>query len=297
MTAKYNPNVPSITNNISEDIPNIQETLEYFKNVFQNFTTGWSDTVSTNIFPSKWNRVSIDSDDSPYAMTSTDMVIEVTAAAGAVEIDLLSAVSLAGRIVMIKVTDATNDVTLDPSGSQTIDGATSFVMTLSGEVIFLYSDGSNYQIIHHYKPGALLGDSTSGRVLRTSRLTIQDGSTASTLKCTLESKWNGDALTLVDNIAKGATTGAYTLSADGSAITIDSGSLSGPVIGIVSATIEHSEVVGMIESQVKADVTSTDIVLDFRLRYYADFGIYEDMTSLVQGTNYIYVNISYITSA
>lgn len=68
---------------------------------------------------------------------------------------------------------------------------------------------------------ALKTDGTAGRVLRVSEITIEDGTAADTLKCTVASIWNGDAIATTDNIAKGATTGNFTLDAGGTALTVD----------------------------------------------------------------------------
>ena len=77
---------------------------------------------------------------------------------------------------------------------------------------------------------ALETDDTMGRVLRLSELTVADGTAADTLKCTLASVWNGDAIAETDNVAKGATTGNFTLDAGGTTLTIETTGISGDTV-------------------------------------------------------------------
>ncbi len=74
---------------------------------------------------------------------------------------------------------------------------------------------------------AILGDGTKGRQLRGSVLKIDDGTNASTLKCTLTNRWNGDVIAETDNVAKDATTGDFTLNAAGTVLTVEATGLTG----------------------------------------------------------------------
>ena len=147
MADQHNENVPAVGNQISVDIPDIKENLEFHKDVFENFMNEWSNTDSTDQYPAYWERTAIATADSPYTMLAADIVIEVDASGGAVEIDLLDATSYAKRYFMIKLTDATNALTLDPSGAQTIDGESSLVFSTADQCAMFYSDGSNWQRI------------------------------------------------------------------------------------------------------------------------------------------------------
>lgn len=51
MADQHNDNIPAIANQISNDIPDIKENLEYHKDVFEAFVNSWSSTVATNIKP------------------------------------------------------------------------------------------------------------------------------------------------------------------------------------------------------------------------------------------------------
>jgi hypothetical protein len=53
MADQHNDNVPAVPNVIVTDIGKIKETLEYHKDVFQAITTGWSNTTTANILPTR----------------------------------------------------------------------------------------------------------------------------------------------------------------------------------------------------------------------------------------------------
>lgn len=62
-----------------------------------------------------------------------------------------SAASLPNRIIVVKKgANNTATVTLDPDGSETIDGATSYVLYVVGDYVVIQSDGSNWRVIGGY---------------------------------------------------------------------------------------------------------------------------------------------------
>lgn len=48
----------------------------------------------------------------------------------------------AGKVVIAKLTDATNDLTIDGDGTETIDGSLSITLNIEDETVTLVSDGS-----------------------------------------------------------------------------------------------------------------------------------------------------------
>lgn len=83
--------------------------------------------------------------DSPYTALSTDELLLVNAAAGNVLVNLPSA-AVSGKQYVIKKTDnSTNTVTVDPSGSETLDGETTLVLDGTNSLVGITSDGSNWQ--------------------------------------------------------------------------------------------------------------------------------------------------------
>jgi len=137
---------------------------------------------------------------------------------------------------------------------------------------------------------AILGDATAGRALRIIDLTVDNGSNASTLKCTVVSHFNGDSIAETDNIAKNATTGHFTLDAAGQRLTIEAAGLSGNVIGAIGFIVRNKS-----GNPYTAHVhrTANDIYILLR---DVSSGSAADWTGPVD-TGAIYLQIIYITDA
>jgi hypothetical protein len=83
-----------------------------------------------------------------YTLTDTDCIVACDASAGAFTISLPSAVGIAGRMYTIKKVDGSpNPVTIVPHGTQTIDGASSYVLSFQGQYVTIVSDGSHWLVI------------------------------------------------------------------------------------------------------------------------------------------------------
>ena len=98
----------------------------------------------------------------------------------------------------------------------------------------LHEDGGGEEIAVTGLVGAtaraILGDGTAGRVMRGVSLVVDDGTDASTLKCTVGTLWNGDVIAEVDNIGKDATTGDFRLDSSGGLLTILNTGLTGKAV-------------------------------------------------------------------
>ena len=136
-------------------------------------TTIWTEDNVWGMIATTWTITSVDDGDTPYTSLATDQVIEADCGSGALEIDLISAANYEGKQLIIKLVDATNNLTIDPNGSETIDGvSTSLVMSVDYENLVIYSDGSNWKKIYHYIPadyatiwipaGAFISNTTNG---------------------------------------------------------------------------------------------------------------------------------------
>lgn len=87
---------------------------------------------------------------SNYTATSSDYSILVDSTSGPVTITLPTAVGIAGRGYEIKDwkgTSPANNITIDPTGSETIDGVATKVLTNSYQSYTIRSDGANWGIV------------------------------------------------------------------------------------------------------------------------------------------------------
>jgi len=89
----------------------------------------------------------IDDTDSPYDATDDNVVI-VDASANAVTVDLPEITpALDGKVVIVKARDATNTITINAGGSDTIDGGTSLTLTATYEswtMVASYDAGGSF---------------------------------------------------------------------------------------------------------------------------------------------------------
>lgn len=83
-----------------------------------------------------------------YTVSATDEFIAVDATAGAITLTLPAVAGVTvGKTYVIKKTDAGyNAVTIDGSGAETIDGATTYAIALKNEGLQITSDGAAWQI-------------------------------------------------------------------------------------------------------------------------------------------------------
>lgn len=139
--------------------------------------------------------------------------------------------------------------------------------------------------------GAIIGDATAARTIRTIRITIDDATTAAELKCTVASQWNGDTIAVTDDIGKGETVGNFTLNAAGGQLVIEAAGLTGNCVAVISAVLDKND--STEDITVYGRVGANDIILDF---YDLTAGDAEDLTGLVD-TGPVYVSICYITDA
>ncbi len=89
---------------------------------------------------------------STYTATEVDEVILCSGAAFTV--NLPAAASVPYKKYIIKKTDSslTNIITIDPNGSETIDGSTTTTLNTLSETLEIISDGSNWQVIRRTIP-------------------------------------------------------------------------------------------------------------------------------------------------
>ena len=83
-----------------------------------------------------------------YTATATDEVITCDATSAAFTITLPAVAGITGKPYTIKKTDSSgNIVTIDGNASETIDGATTYLLSSQYDTLPIVSDGSNWHIL------------------------------------------------------------------------------------------------------------------------------------------------------
>ena len=84
-----------------------------------------------------------------YAVKDEDraVLVDDDAAGGAVTVNLPAAVDSLGRELIVKKLGTTGSVTIDPNEAETIDGASTNVLSAQNDVVELKSDGTEWWII------------------------------------------------------------------------------------------------------------------------------------------------------
>ncbi len=82
------------------------------------------------------------------SVNATDYAVFADATAGAITVNLPAVASSAGRVLVVKKTDASgNAVTLDGSGTETIDGAATQAITAQYDALMVVCDGAAWWIV------------------------------------------------------------------------------------------------------------------------------------------------------
>jgi len=137
--------------------------------------------------------------------------------------------------------------------------------------------------------GAFLGAGSGfGREFRACLLILKDGTNANTIKGSLFSRYNGDVIAETDNIAKGATTGDWTLDANGEILTIETSGLTGDAIYAFGSVILNPSGSAF---DVYFSASTNDILLSVR---NAGSAALLDLTSMVNA-GWFYFEFIYIT--
>lgn len=188
-----------------------------------------------------------------------------------------------------KTTPNTNPIILDSRGQANVwidstNGKYRFKLTNSSDVLIWTCDN-----IYATPVGAIIGDNIDGRALRAIYFQVSDGTNPATVRLELYSRFNGDTLAAVDNIAKGSSSTYFSLDVSGSVIQIKAAALTGNCIGIVSSSLQKNASLSHLTPYAR----STGQHIEVRA-YSAPNGISVDFTGLVdQGA--IHYLIGYIT--
>ena len=142
------------------------------------------------------------------------------------------------------------------------------------------------------------GDGTAGRVLRLSKLTIEDGTGAGTIKCTMTSVWNDTGINTdaQDNINSiGAVAGYYIHRYTGyttELLIIDSTAFAGNIVSVLDTTIYSNSSDSTLD--ILGYASSNDLYFVFR---DTGTGLMPDLATILTAGESIVIYFTYLTSA
>ena len=107
-----------------------------------------ADQTGAEIRTAYQGAISVVTKTAAYTATAGDDTILCDATSGAITVNLPTAVGISGKKYDIKKIDSTsNSVTIDPDGTETIDGETTIVIIGENDNYTIQSDGTNWRII------------------------------------------------------------------------------------------------------------------------------------------------------
>lgn len=139
-----------------------------------------------------------------YTLTTSDRFITVDATSGNKSVFVPAAAGNTGIVWIVKKIDSSsNTVTIDPDASETIDGASTYVLTAQNQAVSFTSNGTNIVILQNNSNGGggsgdVVGpasstdnalvrfDSTTGKLIQNSVATLTDTGTLDTANAILD---------------------------------------------------------------------------------------------------------------
>ena len=108
-----------------------------------------------------------------YTATTADVVIRCDSSGGAFTITLPAASGNGGRFYIIQKTDSsTNAVTIDGNASETVEGATTYLLYKQNESLLITCDGSNWQTAGNPQDISVLASRTTTQSISDSTSTV-----------------------------------------------------------------------------------------------------------------------------
>lgn len=116
-------------------------------NVLTSNGTTWTSSAPGSVFATA-------SKSADYTVLSSDYFITINASGATRTMTLPAAASNTGKVYIFKRTDSTvaNQAIIDGNASETIDGATTYVLAAVNGWVAIISDGTNWQIIEEINP-------------------------------------------------------------------------------------------------------------------------------------------------
>jgi hypothetical protein len=139
---------------------------------------------------------------SNYTFTANDETIKFDTSSGNITASLPTAVGIKGKWYVAIKTSASNTLTIDPDGSETINGAANYTITNNNSTVTMQSDGSNWYVtsigVQGVGTGDVIGpssstdnalvrfDSTTGKLIQNSTAILSDTGALDTANVTTD---------------------------------------------------------------------------------------------------------------
>ncbi|MGK5091237.1 tail fiber domain-containing protein, partial [Deltaproteobacteria bacterium TL4] len=151
-----------------------------------------------------------------YSATGSDGVILANTSGGAFVIDLPTAIGSAGRTYTVKLTQGGNTLTIDPAGSETLDGSAVKTLSRTGDVLSVISDGTNWLTVSALADNAIVSSMISDGTIAASDLADNAVTTSKIVNASVTVDKLDPSARQTWNLNATAKTNTYTLtSSDG----------------------------------------------------------------------------------
>lgn len=139
----------------SVDDANTIQGISVSKNATPNYLYPLGSNAKFSSYAIFKNIITVTAD---YSPGTNDYTLLCDATSVSFTVYLQTSVGILGKIYFVKKVDSTaNTITIQPSGTETIQGATSLTLATQGDIYILQSDGSNWSIIG-FPPSAGTGN-------------------------------------------------------------------------------------------------------------------------------------------
>lgn len=128
------------------------DTIRYTSELLALMPTGTPDGISAqdqrDHVMSSMPNIRYGGNISATATLNSDYDCVVLSGTGTYTVTLPSAASMIHHQITFKKTGASGTVTIDPNASETIDGATTYTMNTQWQKVTIWSDGTQWLILH-----------------------------------------------------------------------------------------------------------------------------------------------------
>lgn len=142
-------NVRLVVSDANKQLAEVNDLTPYIAGNGIDVGNDGDGTVTLSLTLPNIARAAITSVDSPYtaAVSALENIVIADSSSGAITVNLPAVSSWANQIIVVKKIDASNTVTIDGDGIETIDGSATLALTVQYESARLFSDGAVVHVL------------------------------------------------------------------------------------------------------------------------------------------------------